>query len=289
MKSTTSAVTTLLAAAIASPDAPLVFVECYTFTLATGAVYTWTSADYAVTYNSLTFSASGPLVAGLKYKAGCTLEVDKQEITIAARPSDLINGAPALYALRDGAFDGATAQRDRVFLSAPGGTVVGGVTMFKGRVATVNGVGRTKASLTVASELVVLDQDMPRDVFQPTCNHTLYDSGCGIPRGTYAVSGTAGSGSTASSVLTGVAAAIHAQGSLVFTSGLNANLRATVKSVAVGSALNLMYPLPFAPAAGDAFTVYAGCDHTPTTCQATFNNLDNFKGFPFVPPPEVAV
>ena len=54
---------------------------------------------------------------GLKYKATVGLEVDKQQITIAARPTDLINGAPFLIALRDGAFDGATVQRDRVFLS----------------------------------------------------------------------------------------------------------------------------------------------------------------------------
>ena len=49
-----------------------------------------------------------------------------------------------------------------------------------------------------------------------------------------------------------------------------------------------MYPLPFAPSPGDAFTVYAGCDHTQGTCQGRFNNLANFRGFPYVPPPELA-
>ena len=82
--------------------------------------------------------------------------------------------------------------------------------------------------------------------------------------------------------------AIHAQGSLVFSSGVNANLRATVKSVVAGVSLSLMYPLPSAPAAGDALTVYAGCDHTPATCAARFSNLANFRGFPFVPPPQLA-
>jgi len=50
-----------------------------------------------------------------------------------------------------------------------------------------------------------------------------------------------------------------------------------------------MYPLPFAPAFGDAFTVYAGCDRTLATCQGRFNNKANFRGFPFVPPAETAV
>ena len=49
-----------------------------------------------------------------------------------------------------------------------------------------------------------------------------------------------------------------------------------------------MYPLPSTPATGDAFTVAFGCDHTRGTCQGKFNNLVNFRGFPFVPPPQIA-
>jgi uncharacterized phage protein (TIGR02218 family) len=288
VKSATAAVQTLLSNATASPDAPIAFAECFTFITTTGTQYTWTNVDYPVIYNGSTFLANGPLVQGLKYKASTGLEVDKQQITIAARPTDTINGAPFLLALRDGAFDGAPVYRDRVFLTAPNGSVVGGVRMFQGRVSTVDNVGRTSARLTVASDLVILDYDMPRNLFSPTCLHTLYDAGCGVIRGTYAVSGTAGSGSTSSHIIFSGALAQHAQGSLVFTSGANANVRSTVKSVSVGSALNLMYPLPFAPSPGDAFIVYAGCDHTQNTCQAVFNNLANFRGFPYVPPPQLA-
>lgn len=107
-------------------------------------------------------------------------------------------------------------------------------------------------------------------------------------RGTFSVNGAAGAGSTSNTINTSVAAAGHVQGSLVWTSGANANLRSTVKSVNAGSALNLMYPLPFAPATGDAFTVAFGCNHTQATCQGTFNNLANFRGFPYVPPPQLA-
>ena len=289
MKATTTAVTNLLDAARAAPDAPIAFAECFTFTTATGAVYAWTNVDYPVTYNSQIFLASGPLVQGLKYKASASLEVDKQQITIAARPTDLINGAPFLVALRDGAFDGASVQRDRVFLTAPNGSVVGGVTMFKGRISTVDHVGRTSATLTVATDLVILDYYMPRNLFSPTCIHTLYDSGCGVIRGTFATSGAAAAGSTATTINFSGALAEHAQGSLVFSSGSNANVRATVKSVGVGVGFNLIYPLPFAPATGDAFIVYAGCDHTQATCKGRFNNIANFRGFPFVPPPQMAV
>ncbi len=288
MKAASPALVALLDAARRAPDSTLAFAECFTFTLSTGTAYRWTNVDFPVGYGGATFLASGPLVQGLKYKATVGLEVDKQQIVVAARPTDLINGAPLLVALRDGAFDGAAVRRDRVFLASPGGVAVGGVTLFKGRVSTIDQVGRTSATLTVASDLVALDIDMPRNLFSPTCLHALYDSGCGVARGTYASAGVAGVGSTASAIVFSGAAASHAQGSIVFASGANANVRATVKSVAAGSALNLVYPLPFAPAPGDAFTVTAGCDHTQATCAARFSNLARFRGFPYVPPPQTA-
>lgn len=288
MKSTTAPVLAAINAARGALDAPLAFAECFTFTLATGTVLAWTNLDRSVTYGGTTFSATGPLVQGLRYKASVGLEVDKQQITIAARPSDLISGAPALNAIRDGAFDGARVQRDRVFLDASTWAAIGGVTLFKGRVSTVDHVGRTTAQITIASDLIVLDYEMPRNLYSPTCLHTLYDSGCGVIRGAYSASGTVGAGSTVSLIETAVAAAGHAQGAIVFTSGANANVRATVKTVVAGVSLGLMYPLPSPPATGDAFTVAFGCDHTRGTCKAKFNNLSNFRAFPFVPPPQVA-
>ena len=55
-----------------------------------------------------------------------------------------------------------------------------------------------------------------------------------------------------------------------------------------GTSLTLNYPLYTAPAAGDAFTAYQGCDHRLATCQTQFANQANFRGFPFTPPPTVA-
>jgi uncharacterized phage protein (TIGR02218 family) len=288
LKSASSALLSYINSVRGQIDSPLYFAECFTFTLAAGTIYAWTNVDYAVIYNGTTFSCTGPLVQGLKYKQSVGLEVDKQQITIAARPTDLISGAPALQAIRSGAFDGATVERDRVFLTAPSGTVIGGVMLFTGRVSTIDNAGRTSAQITVASDLIILDYDMPRNLYQATCLHTLYDSGCGLNRSTYAANGTVGSGSTATLINTSVALAAHQAGSILFTSGANANLRATVKSVAVGSSLTLMYPLPNTPVPGDAFTVYQGCNHTTGACQSQFNNLANFRGFPDTPPAQIA-
>ena len=291
MKNTTAAVIDLINAARAARDAPIAFAECFTFTTTTGTQYTWTNVDYDVHFDGFIFLANGPLVSGLKYKGSVGLEVDKQQITIAARPTDVVNGAPFLVALRDGAFDGAPVYRDRVFLTGPAGAVVGGVRMFQGRISTVDHVGRTQATVTVASDLVILDYDMPRNVFSPTCLHVLFDAGCGIIRGTFSLDGACGAGSNSNMINFSGARAGDAQGSLVFSGsqpGANSNVRATIKSVNVGVSYSLMYPLPVAPATGDTFNVAFGCDHTQSTCQAKFNNLPSFRGFPYMPPPQIA-
>ena len=179
----------------------------------------YTNADAPIVYAGTQFLANGPLVSGLKYRAATGLNVDRQEITIAARPSDLTSGAQFLVALRDGALDGAMIRRDRVFFSDfIGGTLVDGVTLFYGRVSTVDDVGRTRAKLTVANELVLLDIDMPRNIFAPTCLHTLFDLGCGLPAGAFSTNGTVGAASTTSLVNFSGALAAHLQGKIVFGS-----------------------------------------------------------------------
>jgi hypothetical protein len=49
-----------------------------------------------------------------------------------------------------------------------------------------------------------------------------------------------------------------------------------------------LYPLLVVPAPGDTFTVTFGCDKTMATCNL-FSNIQNFRGFPYVPPAETAV
>jgi uncharacterized phage protein (TIGR02218 family) len=163
------------------------------------------------------------------------------------------------------------------------------VLLFKGRLGNVDQIGRTTAKLTVNSDLVLLDIDMPRNVYQPTCLHALYDSGCTLVKNAFGTNGTAASGSTASVINWSGASSVYQQGSITFTSGVNAGVTANVNSVAAGTSLTLGYPLQSPPAPADTFTVYQGCDHTPGTCQSKFNNLANFRGFPYVPPPQMAI
>ena len=291
MKPAPSALIAYLNNARSNPDVPLIMADVFTFTLLSGTILCYTNTDVTFSYNGNTYLANSVRVDGLKYKAAVGLDVDQQQITIAALATDtMAGGAPFLQALRGGAFDGCEIKRDRVFFSdSIGGTAIGSVTLFKGRLGVIDGIGRTTAKLTVNSDLVLLDIDMPRNIYQPTCLHTLYDSGCTLIKNAYGVNGTAGAGSSAS-VINWTGASLNVQqGTITFTSGVNTGVTATVGSVAAGVSLTLLYPLESVPSTGDGFTAYYGCDHTPGTCQGKFGNLANFRGFPYVPPPQMAI
>jgi len=291
MKPASTALINYLNAIRAAPDAKMLMADAFQFTLANGSVLGYTNVDVSFTYNGTLFAANSVRIDGLKYKAAIGLEVDRQQISVAALATDAITGgAPLLQALRNRAFDGCRVARYRVFFSDTiGGTIAGGVLLFQGRLGTIDEIGRTSAKLTINSDLVLLDHDMPRNVYQPTCLHTLYDSGCTLAKASFGTNGVVGTGSTFSTINWSGASANFAQGTITFTSGVNSGVTATVGSALAGVALNLIYPLQSAPATGDAFTVYFGCDHTEATCQNKFNNLLNFRAFPFVPPPQMAI
>jgi uncharacterized phage protein (TIGR02218 family) len=288
MKSASPALVAYINTVRAQPDAPLLMADCFTFSLRTGLVLTYTNADVPIALNGYTYLANSVLVDGLNYKCAIGLDVDQQKITICARPADTVGGVPVLQALRNGVFDGCEIKRERAFLTQWTGAPLGSVVLFKGRMGKIDNVGRTTAEISVNSDLVLLDIEMPRNLYSPACLHVLYDSGCGLVKNAYGANGTVGSGSTYSAINWSGASSVYTQGTILFSSGANGGVSATIKQGTAG-VLTLAAPLQSAPAVGDAFTVYQGCDHTIATCKAKFNNLSNFRGFPYIPPPTFAV
>jgi uncharacterized phage protein (TIGR02218 family) len=293
VRAATSALVNYINTLRAEPDAQAIVADCYTFTLRTGLILTYTNADLPVTLNGHVYAANAVLVDGLKFKCAAGLEVDQQQITLSARATDTVGGIPFLQALRNGLFDGCEIQRERAFLNswslADTANPIGSVILFKGRIGTIDNVGRTTAQITVNSDLVLLDLKMPRNVYSPACQHVLYDSGCGLVKSAFGTAGTVGAGSTGSVINWSGASTNFNQGTITFSSGVNAGVTANVKSAVAGVSLTLSYPLLNAPSAGDAFTAYFGCDHTQFTCTNKFNNLANFRGFPYIPAPTFAV
>ena len=292
MRAASPALIAYINALRAEPDAQAIVADCYTFSLLTGLILTYTNADFPVTLNGYVYAANSVLVDGLKFKCAAGLEVDHQQIIVSARATDTVGGVPFLQALRNGVFDGCEIRRERAFLNtwSPADTAnpIGSVILFKGRIGTIDNVGRTSAQITVNSDLVLLDLQMPRNVYSPACQHVLYDSGCALIKSAFGTAGTVGAGSTGWVINWSGGSAIYSQGSVTFSSGINAGVSANVKYGYAGG-FTLSYPLLNPPAAGDAFTIYQGCDHTQNTCQFKFNNLANFRGFPYIPAATYAV
>lgn len=295
MKNASTAVINYINALREDPDATAYIADCYTFALTNGLILTYTNADVPITLGGYVFLANSVLVNGLRYKSSTGLEVDQQQLTISANPNYTIGGQPFLQMLGRGIFDGAAVWRARVFLnswsSADTENPIGSVVLFKGRVGTIDSIGRTTAQITVNSDLVLLDLQMPRNVYSPACQHVLFDSGCTLVKSAYSANGTVASspGPSVSSVSwtaypSGVTPGTFTQGTLTFTSGVNNGLTVNIK-YDNGTTLLFSYPLYASPAAGDTFTAYWGCDHTQAACQNRFNNLSNFRGFPYVPQP----
>ena len=288
MKPASPALVAYLATQATLRSVSVTFADLFTVTLSTGQVIYSTSANVDVIYGGHTYSHSGLWIKGLKYRSTIGLDSDQQTVVLAAAPGWTLNGATLSRALINGAFDGASIQRDRVFFSdVVGGTAIGSVTLFSGLFLTIK-VGALASLATVANQLRYLDQPMPRNLFTLRCNHTLYDSGCGVSKASFATSGTVQAGTTASVIATSTAIATHVQGLILFTSGAANGIQAQVVDVNSG-AVALAYPLPVLPAVGDGFKLYAGCDHTSATCQAKFSNLANFRGYPSIPSPQQAL
>ena len=270
--------------------------DLYTFTLITGAVLRYTDFDYDLTFGANTWSSSGPPMTRGKTRLVLGLEVDTLDISIFARPTDLYSGVPLAQQAAFGLFDGAEVKLERAYITVTGGvpTVVGTIYMFSGEAADTS-VGRTEIKMRVNSDVAKLALQMPRNIYQPSCLHTLYDSDCTLVRASYANSLTAATGSTTSLVLctSTQATGYFERGYIQFTSGANAGVKRTVKGSSLAGTnsqtLSLFKPLPNVPAVGDAFTAYPGCDKTQTTCQYKFGNLPHFRAFPYIPSPETSL
>lgn len=272
--------------------------DLVTITQANGTVTRLTSADVDVTAVSQVdnashvFSSSGP-----KFKRGQTkltvgLQVDTMQLVVMPDPLvHTLGGVPWPAAAASGALDEARVVLERAFMATWGDTSAGTIWLFSGRVGQAL-PSRATITLQVNSDLELLRAAMPRNSYQPGCLHTLFDSGCGLTRATYAVSGTAVSGSTlnALAVTDAHATGYFDLGTVTFTSGANNGQTRTVKSWTTGSPGTLVPTQAFAavPAAGDTFTMYPGCDKTSGTCSSKFSNLGRFRGYPMIPSPEAS-
>lgn len=263
--------------------------DLWTITLSGGTVVRWSGADVALSYSGQNFLL-GPMIQRTSISEKIGLEAVSMDVTIFGDDDDTINGVPVIQFIAQKGFDGALVSLERAFFPSWGDPVTGTILRFSGKVTSVDEVKGNSAKITVSSWLILLDVSMPADLYQASCLHTVYDSGCGLNAASWSASGQVASTSTTNSVVGNLTMTVddYAQGRLVFTTGANAGVQRGVKSNTT-SALSLVAPLPYVPAVGDQYTIYKGCDRTRTTCQNKFNNLLNYDGTDFVPVPEASL
>ena len=292
MKATSSALNALLFDANENTLEEVSFADLFTVTLIGGQVYRYTSGDGDITFGGNVWLAHDVQMQRTTAKAALGFEVGTMELDIAPNTDNTAAGAnevlglPVLQAIAEGALDGANVLVQRGFMpiTAYGTPVSPLVWIFEGPVTEVQKVGKTGAAVTVSGLPFLLETQIPNTLYQPGCSHTLFDSGCGLSKAAFAVTGTVEAGTSVIAVVTALAQAdgYFAQGVVVFTSGVNNGISRGV-SKHLGGVLTLSIGLDDIPSVGDTFTVYPGCDKTMATCSAKFNDLVNFLAQPFTP------
>lgn len=268
-----------------------ILADLYTFVLAgyteesAQGVYRYCSFDMPVSHLGNTWLASGAIIERDKVRLVVGVEVDSLSLKIMASPTMEIIDVPFMQACTSNLLDGATVKLERAFLNSDG-SVIGVVNMFQGRVAGIQ-ASRSEAQITVNSDLELLNVQMPRHVYQPGCQHTLYDGGCQVDRSSKEVVTT-----VTSATLTTITTAPLAQSSGYFDMGYvsfvligDVGEKRTIRAWD-GETLSLLNPLNSVPTTGTTIYLYPGCDKSKETCDSKFNNLVNFRGFPYVPAPE---
>ena len=293
MKAASSATLAILA------SGQYVKYDLYKFQTTVGTTLYCADSDYPVTVGGQLYPG------GLIFKRGALTQkadLSDQTLTLTVAPQwDVPGGPPTiggvafLAAISEGLLDGAIVSWSKLFLTAPTpstaltwpDTSPGAVPWFTGIIEQAR-AGRAFASLSINSNLQLLNVMMPRNLIQVGCSHMLYDAGCTLLKTAFRVSGSVTSGS-ALSFNTGLTQADHYfdLGVVTFTSGVNNGISRTVRT-SLNASGNVTVILPFAnaPAAGDTFTILPGCDKQQATCSTKFSNLTHFRGMPYVPVPE---
>lgn len=266
-----------------------VMADLYTFTPKSGAALRYTDADKDIPNGANTWISTGPLFRRGRTRTVIGVEVDTLDITVYAGVAHLLNGKPFISRVLKGDLDGADVLLERAFMADWASPVTGTLIMFQGRLSSVQG-SRNELRLKVKSDLEILDTPMPRNIYQATCMHTVYDVNCQANKAVVTVTGSVSLTGTSSLQLQsalGQSFWYFNKGTLTCTSGQNNGQKRTVRTFESGL-FKFSNPLPFIPQAGETFSVFPGCYNTVQDCVDKFNNKIRFKGTDRIPVPETA-
>jgi len=275
--------------ALLNSTTQFVMADLYTFTLVGGSVLRYSAASTPIVANGFTFGL-GPKFERSKTNTVIGTQVDVLDIKIYTETTDLIGETPWLQAAWQGQLDGALLQLERAFMPTYGDTSPGTVVLFAGRISDID-CSRTGIDMKCRSHLELLNIQMPRRLWQPSCTHVFGGAMCQFNRASLQTSFNCLSGSTETQILGTVnptPAGLYVQGTIIGLTGANAGYSRTIAGMSNGIvSVKLAFLSP--PAVGDQFKLLPGCDRSLATCTNVFNNPAHFGGVPFVPTQETAV
>lgn len=262
--------------------------DLVTITPVSGSVIRLTDADVDITLSGNTYYHNTYQFKRSNTKIHIGLQVDEMDFTIFDIGSNLINTHTLYESCVNGYFDNAQIKVQRLMNCYGTYTTDYLIWMFEGNVSQAN-PSRYEIKLKVKSELEKLNLPTPRNLYQPTCVNTLFDTNCGLSSGTYLKTGTVGT-VTSSTVFqatlsTTPTANYYDLGYITCTSGANNGVKRSIKTQTGTTTvtLTLFYPLPYTPTAADTFTILPGCDKVYASGCTKYSNTAKFRGFDYIP------
>jgi uncharacterized phage protein (TIGR02218 family) len=250
---------------------------CYRLTRTDGVVLTFTSLDKDLLLGGVTYRATTSL-SSTAIESTADLRVDNLDVE-GILSDDSITAEDLLR----GVYDNTLVEVFLVDYVSPPTTITPQTVLWL-RSAYIAEIRITEGKFVaelrgLASKLATV----PMEVYTPTCRvKKLGDARCNVNTAAYSFSYTVVAKLSERSFThnsTVQADGYFQFGTLKWTTGANFGREASIKTYASG-VIELLEPLPFALAVGDAFTAIRGCNRQFATCRDVFNNVANFRGEP---------
>jgi uncharacterized phage protein (TIGR02218 family) len=266
----------------------LKLAELYMFTLKNGVVAYFTSHDANLVYGGHTYQAIPIQRGSISYHSD--LQIDTVDINMGL--IGILIGT-AQYTIPQIIRREFLRQANVKIYLVNYTTLAQELLLFDGYISGDISYNAGILTLNCGSILDRLNDKFPRLIYTEFCQHNLFDSRCGLIKGSpWSMNASVAANSTtsviynASFAYVGFAApGFWTKGEIKMTSGSNDDISRSIRSHGDGYII-LLKQFDETITVGDTFTVYAGCDKTGTTCADKFSNYVNFFGFEYIPKPE---
>lgn len=269
---------------------PYFKADLFTIELPSGGIFRWTTYSKDLTYGLNTFAAFGPAIKRSNWNVKNTAEVPQMRFYVYSNNEDVYLFPMFKLLVHDGLLDGALITLERGILPTEDDTSLGTIVLYMGRVGTTK-ITALGVDITSTGLNSIMQQYMPRNEYMAGCILALYSPTCTLVESAHTLSTTVGITPAANKIFVPWASppadpSLYQLGKCVITSGAGSGQQRTIDS-ASSAGVTLSYPLYVVPAAGDTVNFVQGCNKTQTRCNQ-FGNIQNRRGFDYIPPAETA-